>query len=64
MFRNILVLYTTTLQNVLFCKFIKNELHVLFFKLGFTPFIVKQPLQDMELQEKEVQKDKTYEKSV
>ena len=64
MFRNILVLQTATLQNVLLCKFIKNELHVLIFTLGFTPFIAKLPLRDMELQEKEVQKDKIYEKSV
>ena len=32
--------------------------------MGFTPFIAKLPLRDMELQEKEVQKDKIYEKSV
>ena len=28
-----------------------------FFKLGFTPCKAEQPLQDMELQEKEAQKD-------
>ena len=31
--------------------------NILFFKLGFTPCKTKQPLQYMELQEKEVQKD-------
>ena len=30
---------------------------VYFFKLGFTPCKTEQPLQGMELQEKEVQKD-------
>ena len=37
----------------------------LFFKLRFTQCKAKQPLQDMEFQEKEVQKDfKAYRKSV
>ena len=31
--------------------------NVYFFKLGFTPCKTEQPLQGMELQEKEVQKD-------
>ena len=31
--------------------------HMYFFKLGFTPCKAEQPLQGMELQEKEIQKD-------
>ena len=33
-----------------------HQLHI-FLKLGFTPCKAEQPLQDMELQEKEIQKD-------
>ena len=37
----------------------------LFFKLGFTPCKAEQPIRDMELQEKEVQKDYiAYRKSI
>ena len=35
-----------------------------FFKLGFSPCKVEQPLQGMELQEKESKKIKAYKKSV
>ena len=33
------------------------EMSEAFFKLGFTPYKVEQPLQGIELQEKETQKD-------
>ena len=35
----------------------KNSLEHFFFKFGFTPCKAEQPLQGMELQEKETQKD-------
>ena len=42
---------------------INMELNILFLKLGLTPCKAEQPLQDMELQEKETQKVKAYRKS-
>ena len=48
-FRNILR-NTSMLESLQACNFF-------FFKLGFTPCKAEQPLQDMELQEKEAQKD-------
>ena len=45
-------------------KDLRVTLTDLFFKWGFNPFKAEQPLWGMELQEKEVQKDKAYRKSV
>ena len=49
-----IVLNSRTANDVKVAETIQN---VIFFKLGFTPFKAIQPLQGMELQEKEAQKD-------
>ena len=46
-------------------RFLKVRMEAMFFlKLGFTPCKAEQPLQGMELQEKEAQKIKAYRKSL
>ena len=42
----------------------RNVVETFFFLLGFTPCKGEQPLQSMELQEKETQKIKAHRKSV
>ena len=38
-------------------------MNIIFIKFGFTPCKADQPLQDMELQEKEVQKDESIQEN-
>ena len=58
-FPGVLVLHLTLSEGCnTICGVSRGEaLFCLFFKLGFTPCKAKQPLQGMELQEKEAQKD-------
>ena len=41
-----------------------EDCHIFFLNLGLTPYKAEQPLQGMELQEKEHKKTKAYRKSV